>query len=554
MLTTDHQLPISLLIGSVEERPLIMTDGTAVPTVVPVTEYTGVLRRWGRVILTVVVAGAALGGLLLALRPAVYVSEALVQIRPVVARNDDPDPDLGRLIDPATEVAVARSQRVAEQAHARRLAAADLGAPLDAPEVVAMAADLVATDAVDADDVRLDMEQVSVRTLGDTDIITFEARAGDADRSQALAQSTALSYLTFRREAAESSTAEARTRLQEREAQLVAELDDLADLIGAAGGDEAEVRALAYAEVAKRQELTVIGSSFGGLQALTVDPGLVLTDAAVPTGPEGLPLLAGPVTGALLGLIAAVAGAFLLDRTDDRIRSGRVELGALGVPLLGTAPPARTEVAGPGGSRLHPVNSAAGDAYRRLQGTVLFNLDRGNKSAVLVTGVRSAQPSTSVAANVAASAARAGRSTLLIGADLRNGQLAKHVGLPPGEAGLSDVILDGVSLSLSIVDVDGIENLSFLGAGTRLDRPAHVLQSESFARLMAAVQTDYDLVVVESPPVLKVADAVDIAGLCDGTIVVAQSRDDGRAAIADTVDQLRNVGADVVGVVVAEDR
>jgi capsular exopolysaccharide synthesis family protein len=221
--------------------------------------------------------------------------------------------------------------------------------------------------------------------------------------------------------------------------------------------------------------------------------------------------------------------------------------------MLGTAPVRRKPpAAGDGaGSRLYPVNTAAGDAYRRLQGTLLFSLDRENRSVVLVAGVSNAAPATAVAANLAAMAARAGRRTLIVGADLRNDLLARHLGAETA-TGLSDVILDGASLADSIQPVEGVDNLSLLSAGTRLDRPADVLQSESFARLMAAVQADYDLVVVEAPPVLRVADAVEVAGLCHASIVVAEGGSETRQAIADSLGQLRGIGSEVVGVVVAD--
>lgn len=170
---------------------------------------------------------------------------------------------------------------------------------------------------------------------------------------------------------------------------------------------------------------------------------------------------------------------------------------------------------------------------------------------MLVTGVSDAASATSVATNVAATAARAGRRTLLIGADLRNDQLVSHVGVT-ATSGLSDVIVSGASLADSIVGVDSVDNLGVLGAGSRLERPADVLQSQAFARLMAAVQADFDLVIVEAPPVLRVADAVDIAGLCDGAIVVADAGSESRQAIADSVEQLRGVGSDIVGVVIAD--
>lgn len=519
-------------------------------SVVSVNEYTGVLVRWIRVILGVVTLGAVAGGMLMFAQSEQYVTTATVQIRPIVSQSDDPNLDTGRQIDTATEVAIAQSQRVAERALALRSAAEQLGVDdLTAPDVV----DAASTTVVDAEEARQALELLTVKTVSDSHILAFTATTANATKAQTLAQSTALAYLDFRFNEATAGTIDSRDRLVEREAQLVAELDDLASLIGAAGDDEAEVRALAYADISKRQELTAIGSKFANLQALTVDPGVVLTDAAVPTSAEGLPVIAGPITGALLALIAALTAVFLLDRNDDRLRSGRVELTALGVPMLGTAPVVGAKRgSGSKATRLFPVNTSAGDAYRRLHGTLLFNLDSDDKTVVLVAGVKKASAASTVAANVGATAARAGRRTLVVGADLRNDQLGKHLGMPETTHGLSDVILDGQSLAGSIRQVEDIDNLSLLSAGTKLDRPADVLQSEAFGRLMAAVRADYDLVIVEAPPVLKVADAVDAAGFCDGSIVVAERGSDSRQAIADSVEQLRNVGSDIVGVVVAD--
>ncbi|MCP3992957.1 MAG: hypothetical protein GY724_28100 [Actinomycetia bacterium] len=521
--------------------------------VVSLNEYTGVIRRWFLVIVGVVAVGAVTGTLLLASQPTRYAAEALVQIRPIVSQSDDPNLDTSRQIEPATEVAIANSQRVAEWALALRLAA-DQGLAVDA-SVADFAsveiAEAASTIVVDGAEARAAMKQLSVRILSDSQILAFTAEASDAGQAQALAQSSAVAYLEFRNQAVTAGNIDSRDRLAAREGELVAELTDLAALIGLAGDDRGQVQALTYADISKRQELTVIGTKFANLESLTVDPGVVITDARLPTSPEGLSLLAGPIMGAALGLVAVLTAVFVFDRNDDRLRSDRVELGALGVPMLGSAPVGRAASGTGPGSGLYPVDSAASDAYRRLHSTLLFNLNSEDKSVVLVAGVENASAATSIAANVGATAARAGRRTLLVGGDLRNAKLGRHVGRSDNVPGLSDVILDGHGLGESIHEVDGMDNLSFLGAGTRLEQPADVLQSEALARLMVAVQADFDLVVVEAPPILAVADAVDTAGLCHGVIVVAERGSDSRQAIAESVDQLRDVGSDIVGVVVA---
>ncbi len=536
-----------------------MSDGSS--SVVRLSEYSRVLRRGARVIAGVAVIGAMVGTALVASQPRRYETEATVQVRPIVSRQDDPNLDLARQVDPETEVAIARSLRVAERAVVLREAAANLGNPdMRSEAVTRMAATLVAAPEV----ARSAMADLEVTAVDDSTILKFHASAADPAVARDLAQSTALAYLDFRQEEATAGAADSRARLEAREAELLTALDAIgtgttaaavADPAAAAQTpaaiDAVPATALPYAAVAKRQELVAIGSTYANLAALAIDPGVVLTDAALPTTTQGLPLYAGPVMGLMLGLIGALTAVFVLDRTDDRLRSSRVELSALGVPVLGNAPVAakRGTLVDSGG--VYSSSSPAGDAYRRLQGSLLFTLEHDSRSVVLVAGVSSAAAATTVAANVAVTAARSGRRTLVVGADLRRNGLAPRFGLSGGK-GLSDVVVDGASLAESIRAVPGVDNLSVLGAGTRLDRPAAVLQSEALARLLAAVEADFDLVIVEAAPILEVADAVDVAPLCHGSVVVVDAATETRAAIADAVDQLRSVGADVVGVVVAD--
>lgn len=538
-----------------------MSDGSS--SVVRLSEFSGVLRRGARVIAGVAVIGAMVGTALVASQPRRYETVATVEVRPIVSRQDDPNLDLSRQVDPETEVAIARSLRVAERALALRQAAAKVLNPDLRADVVTAAA---ALETVDSEEARRALADLEVTAVDDSTILKFHAAADDPAVARDLAQSSALAYLTFRQEEATAGAADSRARLEARETELLTALaaigtgtataaaatDPAAPAQAPAAIDTVPASALPYAAVAKRQELLVIGTTYANLEALAIDPGVVLTDAALPTTTQGLPLYAGPVMGLMLGLIGALTAVFVLDRTDDRLRSSRVELSALGVPVLGNAPVAAKRSGGAAGATgVYPTNSPAGDAYRRLQGSLLFTLENDSRSVVLVAGVTDTAAATTVAANVAVTAARSGRRTLVVGADLRRNQLASRFNLPGGK-GLSDVVLDGASLAESIRTVPGVDNLSVLGAGTRRDRPADVLQSESLARLLAAVEADFELVIVEAAPILEVADAVDVAPLCHGSVVVVDAATETRAAIADSVGQLRSVGADVVGVVVAD--
>ncbi len=522
-----------------------MADGEGV---VDVSEYTSVLKRWWPVIVGSALAGTILGIVVIQLQSRDYESTATVEVRPLVIAGDSPNLDAQRQVNTDTERSIAQSQRVTERALALIEARDTLGTDvLDGVDVEAAAAEIVIDPVV----ARTIGEQIVVSVDFDSQILQFEASAGGPERAQDLAQAAATAYLDFRRTAGLANTEQARAQLVAREAVLIAELDVLAADIGAAGADAARIRALENREIAKREELSVIGSKLANLGAISVDPGEILTDASLPSSPSGIPPLAGPFSGALLGAMAGLGLAFLRDRQDDRVRTGSLELSGMGLAILGSVPVGRGLFDSESGSAIAEVNTDDGEAYRRVQGSLLFSLDRSDRSTVLVAGTNNPHSATTVAANLAAAAARSGRRTLLVGADLRRPSMHERFGLD-NEAGLSDVLSGRAQLSKSIKMLPAIPNLQILTAGTQVADPARLLQSDAFGRLVASARGEFDFVVFEAPPVERWADAVDLARLCEGAVLVVEPDRATRSGVAESVEQFRRVGADVVGAVIAE--
>jgi capsular exopolysaccharide synthesis family protein len=471
-----------------------------------------------------------------------------VEVRPLVSAGDSPNLDAQRQINMDTERVIAESQRVTERALALIAARDAAGSDsLGSQEVEAAAAAI----SIDPDTAREVSDQIVVTVDFDSQILDFTASAADAPRARDLAQAAATAYLDFRRTEGLSNTEQARSQLVAREATLIAELDALSAEIGSAGDDAARVQALSYRDISKREELAGIGAKLANLGAISVDPGEILTDAGIPSAKSGIPASAGPVSGALLGMMTGLGIAFVLDRRDDRVRTGSLELSEMGLSILGSVPVGQGLFDHASGSAIAEVNSDEGEAYRRVQGSLLFNLDESDKSMVLVAGTNNPHSSTTVAANLAVAAARAGRRTLLVGADLRRPSLHERFGLD-NNAGLSDVLGGQAVLAEAIRMIPSIPNLQILTSGTQVADPARVLQGEAFGRLVSSARDAFDLVVFEAPPVLQVADAVDLARLCQGAVLVVEPDRATRSGVADSIEQLRRVGADVLGTVIAE--
>lgn len=524
------------------------TNVTSNSNVVSVSEYTSALRRFFPIIISAALLGGLLGLAVTQLRAGTYDTEARVEVRPLLAAGDDPNLDINRQVNTTNERLIASSQRVTERGLALLQAADELGTTdLDDPEVEALAS----ASSINLDDVLQAEELIDVSVPSDSQILLFSVSAGNAERARDLANGSAHAYLDFRLESGLLSTEQSRAQLLAREAALITELDELSAEVAAAGEDPRLLRSLGYREVSKTQELQGIGAKLANLNAISIDPGVVLDNADLPESLSGIPLPVGLVGGGLLGLLGGVAAAFLLDRRDDRFRDASVELSTMGVDVLGEVPVGAGLFRRGGEAGIAEVNSDRGEAYRRVQGSLTFQLDQQDRSVVLVAGTNNPQSATTVAANMAVAAARSGRRTLLIGADLRRPSLHLRFGIENG-VGLSDVLTGADELKNAMVVNDQLPELSLMFAGSRLDNPSQLLQSQAIGELIARARSHFDLVVVEAPPVLQVADASDLARVCDGAVVVIEPSRATRRSVADAIEQLRRVGADVMGTVVAE--
>jgi capsular exopolysaccharide synthesis family protein len=236
--------------------------------------------------------------------------------------------------------------------------------------------------------------------------------------------------------------------------------------------------------------------------------------------------------GAVLGIILAVAGAYLWDALDTKVRDVREVGRLLGLPLLGTF----REVARPSYGRLAMIDApheAEAEAYRILRANLDFaNIDRSAR-VVLVTGAVDGEGRSTTAANLAVAVALAGRRVVLADADLRHPIIADLFGLG-GLPGLTDVALGHVSLGDALAPVplgppDAISPANGPGSGGSLEvlpsGPTPIDSGEfvgtrAVAEVVAELAERADLVILDAPPLLPVGDARTLTTLADALLVV----------------------------------
>lgn len=284
--------------------------------------------------------------------------------------------------------------------------------------------------------------------------------------------------------------------------------------------------------------------------ATTVSPAEVPTSPASPNVPFAL------ATGLAAGLLAGLGLGWLRETLDTRIRDAEVVAEVTALPVLGNVPswPRRT---GRVVVAAAPYSQAA-ESFRQLRTNLQFLrvAEGGSGSAgtqvVAVTSSFSGEGKSTVSANLAATLAETGARVLLVDADLRRPTVADVLGIEGG-VGLTTVLAGQADLQ-DVVQEWGGSGLAVLAAGPVPPNPAELLDSPAMRALVAEARTRYDHVVVDTTPVLPVADASVLSRVVDAVVVVANARLARRRHLTQSLGDLSKVSARVLGVVVNQVR
>jgi capsular exopolysaccharide synthesis family protein len=256
-----------------------------------------------------------------------------------------------------------------------------------------------------------------------------------------------------------------------------------------------------------------------------------------------------------LGLLVGVSLALLLERHDRRLRQPKEFEDTFGMPVLTEVPESKALARSNNG--LAELLDTEGGAFQMLRARLrYFNVDRDINS-VLVTSAAPAEGKTTVAWNLAASAAGAGLRTILIEADFHQPTIATRTETRT-QPGLSELLSDQSSLQSTVQRVtvedrqngkDGVRSLEVIVAGSHPPNPVELLESHGMAGLIEKLSASHDMVVIDSPPLPILADAIPLVRMVNGVIVVGRvnktTRDQAQALHA----QLESLEAPMLGVV-----
>ncbi|HEY3814268.1 MAG TPA: polysaccharide biosynthesis tyrosine autokinase [Caulobacteraceae bacterium] len=267
--------------------------------------------------------------------------------------------------------------------------------------------------------------------------------------------------------------------------------------------------------------------------------------AIVPSHPsQPRPLL--NVLAALgAGLVLGVLLAFGLEYLDDSIKVPEDVESKLGIPLLGSIPVLEKGVGAK--EALADGRSALSEAYYSVRTALQFSTDTGVPKSFLVTSARPSEGKSTTALALAQNFARLGMRVLLIDGDLRNPSLHHYVSCD-NTAGLSNYLI-GASSLFDVVQATDRQNLFLMPCGPLPPNPAELLASGKVRGLLAKADEQFDLVVIDGPPIMGLADAPLLASVTAGTVMVIEAGTTRRGLARAAVRRLLTGQAHLLGAV-----
>jgi capsular exopolysaccharide synthesis family protein len=245
-----------------------------------------------------------------------------------------------------------------------------------------------------------------------------------------------------------------------------------------------------------------------------------------------------------ISLAFAIGLAFFFEQIDNRIRTPQELKAHLGIPFLGMVPAlAKNETADP--LLTDGVSANFVEAFKTIRTSVLFSSAEDGLRSLVVTSAGPGEGKSIVAANLAMALAQAGQRVLLIDADMRRPRVHEIFDLPQ-EPGLSNV-LTGHSRMADAMKKSPVNGLWLLCAGHIPPNPAELLGSRRYLDFIASLEDHFDWAIIDTPPVLAVADSTIAANDASGVVFVVASDNTSRQAARAAVEQLDSAHAHLVG-------
>jgi capsular exopolysaccharide synthesis family protein len=380
---------------------------------------------------------------------------------------------------------------------------------------------------------------ISAAEVGETNVIAVTAVSSDPARAATIANTYARAFVRW-------STATAISNLATAEAQLTSQINALGKEIGRLSSSSSQAAALSNQEAVLKGQLAQLQ-----VAGATASSGLELvTPATAPASPSSPKPVQNALLGLLAGLALGVGAAFLRHSLDDTLTSGEAVERVTGAPVLATVPtvPSWRKKSNHAVIAVSAPTSQPAEAYRSLRTSLQFARQDRPLRTLLVTSPSAGDGKTATVVNLGAVFAQTGARAVLVSCDLRRPGFGQFFALGT-RAELSSVLTGDSPLDAAVTPVSGAEGLWTLDTRSIVANPTELLGSRRMRAVIAELAERFDVVLIDSPPVLPVADALILSGYADGVLLVAAAGHTRRAELRRAAEKLAQANAPLVGTV-----
>jgi capsular exopolysaccharide synthesis family protein len=267
--------------------------------------------------------------------------------------------------------------------------------------------------------------------------------------------------------------------------------------------------------------------------------------AQLPGAPASPNVQRNLLIGLLAGLVVGLMIAFGLDFLDETFKSPEDVEKEVGLPVVGVVPLPK----GSGGitAALQDQRSPVSEAFRSLRTSLQFSTPEGLPSSLLITSSMPGEGKSTCAIGIAESFGKMGLRVLLIDADLRKSTLHKRFNLR-NDRGLTNYLIGGIDAA-DTLQVTPLVNVFAMTSGPLPPNPAELLSGTRMADLCFAAREAYDIIIVDGPPIIGLADAPLLAGATQVTLMLVAANSTKKSSLRVAVRRMQAVRATIIGTV-----
>lgn len=396
------------------------------------------------------------------------------------------------------------------------------------------------------------VESVEAEPVTDTQLILLQVENSDPYRAAQITNEIVNVFIDYNQDlqraryAASIDNLEA--QLQELQQEIQSTNDKLASLDNSSQHNEERDHLEANLTQSRQAYISLLGNyeEIRALAAQSTSEIVQLGAALPPEQPIRPRVLLNTTLATIFGLILATSAVLIREVLDDMVKTPEEISKTHGLPILGLVAKHSAGVTNP--IAITQPLSPIVEAIRTLRTNIQFNGEGNLIATLLVTSESEGTGKTTLVSNLSVVMAQGDRRVILIDADLRRPMIHKILNLP-NQRGLCEAITESnvnIEDLLNQTDVDG---LSVLTSGGNLSNPSELLSSGKMYSLLDKLKNLADIIVIDSPPVLAVTDAMILSKIADATLLVIKPDHTRRLSLKRAIDQLQQVGANIIGVV-----